>query len=205
MKEKIKNLREKYLPYDGQTLRRLAIAASIMFAFVLVWALVFKLGNETILITNYQNLKALTLEERIMWDIVPFNYRGEGEYKLRLISDTVLNCFVFAPFGVLFCYTFKKRSILRNVAICLGFSVLVEALQLATMLGNPATEDLITNTAGALIGYGLYHLIFKRISIKNSIRIAAAANAIFAAISVFAIISLSLASETIWGIITGTL
>ncbi len=205
MKEKIKNLREKYLPYDEQTLRRLTLSATVMLAFILIWALVFKLGSEIMLVRNYTNLKDMTIEERIMWDIIPFNYSPIKGTFASLFMDTVLNCFAFAPLGVLLCYVFKKRSILRNAAICLGFSVLVEALQLATMLGNPATEDLITNTAGALIGYGLYHLIFKRISTKNSIRIAAAANAIFAIISVFAAITLSLASETVWGIITRTL
>ena len=145
MKEKLKSLREKYLPYDEVSLRRLALATTFMFSWILVWALVFKLGNEVLLVGNYTNLKDMTLEERILWDLIPFNYRGEGEYKLKLIMDTVLNCFVFAPLGVTFCYIFKKVNVWRNAAICLAFSIGVELLQLVTILGNPATEDLITN------------------------------------------------------------
>ena len=46
MKEKLKSLREKYLPYDEVSLRRLALATNFMFSWMIVWALVFKLGNE---------------------------------------------------------------------------------------------------------------------------------------------------------------
>ena len=205
MKEKLKLAREKYLPYDEATLRRLSIIAIAMFAWILIWALVFKLGSEILLVGNYTNLKDMTIEERILWDLIPFNYRGEGEYKFKLIMDTVLNCFVCAPFGVLFCYAFKKKNVLRDAAICLGFSIFVESLQLITTLGNPATEDLITNTVGCFIGFGLYHLIFKRISVKNSVRTLAVVNTLLVVASIVAIVTIGMAWETIIGIITRTI
>ena len=205
MKEKIKNLREKYLPYDEATLRRQALATTFLFSWILIWALVFKLGSELLLVGNYTNLKDMTIEERILWDLIPFNYRGEGEYKLKLIMDSVLNCFVFAPLGVTLCYVFKKVNVWRNAAICLAFSVGVELLQLATILGNPATEDLITNTVGCFIGFGLYHLIFKRISVKNSVRTLAVVNTLLAIVGIVALVTLVMSGETIIGIITRTL
>ena len=205
MKEKIKNLREKYLPYDEATLRRQALATTFLFSWILIWALVFKLSSELLLVGNYTNLKDMTIEERILWDLIPFNYRGEGEYKLKLIMDTVLNCFVFAPLGVTLCYVFKKVNVWRNAAICLAFSVGVELLQLATILGNPATEDLITNTVGCFIGFGLYHLIFKRITVKNSVRTLAIVNTLLAIVGIVALATLVMSGETIIGIITRTL
>lgn len=205
MKEKLKSLREKYLPYDEVTLRRQALATTFLFSWILIWALVFKLGSELLLVGNYTNLKDMTIEERILWDLIPFNYRGEGEYKLKLIMDTVLNCFVFAPLGVTLCYVFKKVNVWRNAAICLAFSVGVELLQLTTILGNPATEDLITNTVGCFIGFGLYHLIFKRISVKNSVRTLAVVNTLLAIVGIVALVTLVMSGETIIGIITRTL
>lgn len=205
MKEKMKSLREKYLPYNEATLRRQALATTFLFSWILIWALVFKLGSELLLVGNYTNLKDMTIEERILWDLIPFNYRGEGEYKLKLIMDTVLNCFVFAPLGVTLCYVFKKVNVWRNAAICLAFSVGVELLQLATILGNPATEDLITNTVGCFIGFGLYHLIFKRISVKNSVRTLAVVNTLLAIVGIVALVTLVMSGETIIGIITRTL
>ncbi len=205
MKEKLKSLREKYLPYDEVSLRRLALAATFMFSWILIWALVFKLGSEILLVRNYTNLKDMTLEERILWDFIPFNYSPvKGTFE-SLFMDTVLNCFVLAPLGVTFCYIFKKVNVWRNAAICLGFSMGVELLQLITILGNPATEDLITNVVGCFIGFGLYHLIFKRISVKNSVRILAIVNVLLAAASIFALVTTAMAGDTIVKIISRTL
>ena len=197
--------RKNFLTYDEKTLKSLVLSAAIMYFCLLIWALVLKLGNETILLNLYTNLKDMTLRERIMWDIVPFNYRGEGAYKLKIIVDTALNCIVFAPFGVAFGYLFKKTNVLRDAALCLGLSLLVELTQLATMLGNPATEDLITNTVGYFIGFALYHLVFKRLSVKHSVRFFAVINAVFAAIAVFAIATTADSAELIYGIVTRTL
>lgn len=202
---RLKSVREKYLPYNEKTLRRLVAAAMIMYSWILIWALVFKMGNETILKNLYANLKDLTLKERILWDIIPFNYRPEEGRLANLIMDTVLNCFAFAPFGVFLSYVFKKSNVLRDFLICFGFSAFIEILQLVTMLGNPATEDLITNTFGYFIGFGLYMLLFKRLSQKHTVITAVIVNIIFAVASVYAIVSTVGAAELIFKIATKTL
>lgn len=202
---KLKEIREKYLPYNDVTLKRLVISATVMYLWLIIWALVLKLGRESILIGNYTNLKDMTLTERIMWDILPFNYRGEGLYRTKIIMDTVMNCFVFIPVGVAFGYLFAKKNILRDIAICLGFSLLIETMQLITMLGNSATEDLITNVIGGIIGSLLYRILFIRLSVKNSIRLLSAVNLIFAAVTAFSLITTVGASEIIFKIITRSL
>jgi glycopeptide antibiotics resistance protein len=201
----IKKLQEKYLPYNETTLKRLAFAATIMIGWILIWALVFKMCDNQLLGMAYANLKDLTPMERIMWDIIPFNYRGTDYWIMRQKIDTLLNCFVFAPYGVLFCYIFKKKNILLNAAICFGLSLFIESLQFATMLGNPATEDLITNTLGCFIGYGINALIFERMSVKTKIIICTAANLICIGGVIYSLITLVGATDTIWGIITRTL
>ena len=202
MKEKIKFIREKYLPYNEKTIHRLVMATIIMFSWLLIWALVFKLGSEILLFRNYTNLKDMTLEERILWDIIPFNYRGTDYWKLRQFIDTILNCFVFAPLGVALCYVFKKQNVWRNALICFGFSLLVEMLQLFTTLGNPSTEDLITNVVGCFIGFGIYRLIFQRLSVKQNVKFWAAANVLLVACTIFSLITTIIAAELIFGIIT---
>ena len=191
--------------YNETTLRRLAVSATLMYVWVLIWALVLKLGNAEMLTGNYINLKQLTVKERLAWDLIPFHYRGEGAYKTKIIVDTVMNCFVFAPFGIVFGYVFKKRNILRDVAICLGFAVLIEFLQFITMLGNPATEDLITNPIGYFIGLAFYALIFKRLSVEQSVQVAVATNVVFGGVTVFSLITLIHSADVIFRIITRTL
>lgn len=205
MKEKIKNIREKYLPYDEVTLRRLALTTTFMFSWILVWALVFKLGSELLLVRNYTNLKDMTLEERILWDLIPFNYspfRGTFE---NMLMDTVLNCFVLAPLGVVLCYLFKNVNVWRNAAICLAFSVTVELLQLITTLGNPATEDLITNVAGCFIGFVIYQILFKRLSIKRNVQFFAVANLLLFLVTIYSLITTVNAMDIIIKILTKTL
>lgn len=191
--------------HDEAILSRLAISAAVMYVWILIWALVLKLGDEGMLVNNYENLSELTARERLEWDLIPFNYRGDRGYKSKLILDTVLNCFVFAPFGIMFGYVFKKRNILRDVAICLGFAVLIEFLQFITMLGNPATEDLITNPIGYFIGLAFYALIFKRLSVEQSVQVAVATNVVFGGVTVFSLITLIHSADVIFRIITRTL
>ena len=181
------NAQNKFISYNEITIRRLALSALVMYIWILIWALVLKLGDAQTLIRNYQNLSVLTLKERIMWDLIPFNYRGTDYWMSRQMIDTILNCLVLAPLAVAFQYLFKKRNILRDAAICLGFSLLIESIQLATILGNPATEDLITNTLGCFIGIAVYHIIFKRLSVKGSVRFLAIVNVVFAAVVIFSI------------------
>ena len=146
----------------------------------------------------------MTALERIMWDIIPFNYRGEGMYRTMLVVGTVLNCFVFVPFGVTLSYVFKKRNILRDAGLCLGFSLLIESTQLLTPFANPATEDLITNTFGYFVGLGIYYLLFRRLKTKINVRIALVLNVIFAAVVVYSLITYIGSAGLIFKLLTRT-
>ena len=203
--ERARKARERFLPYDEQTVRRLAFAAIVMLSWIMVWALVLKLGSEIMLVRNYYNLKDMTLEERILWDIIPFNYRGDDYWKMRQFIDTILNCFVFSPLGVMLCYVFKKPSLALNALVCFGFSLCIEVLQLFTTVGNPATEDLITNLLGCFIGYGIYALIFKRLTEKQNVRCFAVVCVVLGLGVLFSFVTVALAWDTIVGIATGIL
>ena len=119
--------------------------------------------------------------------------------------DTVMNCFVFVPIGVALGYLFKKTNVLRDAALCLAFSLFIETIQLITMLGNPATEDLITNLVGYFIGFALYRLLFARLSTGHSICLLSVVNITFAIVTVFSLVTTVGAAELILKIITRTL
>ncbi len=202
---KIADLRSEYKYNNQLALHRLAVACAIMFSWLLIWALVFKLGSEILLVRNYSNLKGMTFEERIMWDLIPFNYRGTDYWKMRQVIDTVLNCFVFVPLAISLCYAFEKKNIFRDLAICFGFSIFIEAAQLFTTLGNPSTEDLITNVAGCFIGHFIYCLILKRLSLRKSVIVFNTACIVISLAVVFSLVTTGMAAELILKIITKTL
>ena len=196
------SLREKLLPYNDTTVRRLALFCSISFLWLLIWALVFKLCDEEMIVRNYTNLKNMTIKECIEWDLIPFNYRGEGDYKIKQMITTVLNCFVFAPFGVLLPLAFKKVNVLRDAGICLFMVTTIETLQLLTILGNPATEDFITNVAGYFIGLAFYLLVFKRLSTKHKTVFFSIVNIIFALAVLYSLFTYISTADLIYQILT---
>ena len=197
--------RERWLSHNKLTVKRLAVACAIMFSWLLIWALVFKLGSEILLTRNYSNLKDMTFMERIMWDLIPFNYRGTDYWKTRQFIDTILNCFVFAPLGISFCYIFEKKNVFRDALICLGFSLFIESMQLITVLGNPSTEDLLTNVAGCFIGHLIYALILKRLSSRKSYVLLITVCTIFCFAVIFSLATTVIAYDVIYKIITKTL
>ena len=70
--------------------------------------------------------------------------------------DTVLNVLLFIPFGFFLPLMYRKYDRIRRIAFTgLLLSFAIEFIQ---MFGRGATDinDLITNTAGACLGYCLY-------------------------------------------------
>ena len=201
---KIRELREKYLPYEEKTVRKLCLSTTVIFIWLLIWMLLFKFAREDILIRNYTNITQLTLHERIMWDLIPFNYRGEPYWVMLQIITTILNGIVFAPFGVLFNFIFKKRNIFRDVVLCFGISLAFEVTQLLTVLGNMATEDLITNTFSYFVGLAIFYLIFNRLSVKANVIFFTAAHLLLFVLVAISIVTTIGAADTIWAILTKT-
>ncbi|MDE6950285.1 MAG: VanZ family protein [Lachnospiraceae bacterium] len=72
---------------------------------------------------------------------------------LAYIRNTILNILLFMPFGFLLPALWKKYRSLRTAAVSgLLFSMLIEMLQIFTFRLTDV-DDLITNTAGTVLGY----------------------------------------------------
>ena len=191
--------KESFFTYDERVLRREVIYATVLYVFILLWMLIFKFSNAEMLARNYKNLSELNLRERFLWDIVPF-YTRQNHTLQRL--EFVANSLVFAPFGVLLNYLFKKRCIIRDFALCVGFSMAIEVFQLYTLLGGFATADLIMNSLGYFVGLVLYYLIFKKRTVKTCIWTCRIANAIFLPLFIYALVTTLQNGELILSILT---
>ena len=191
--------KESFFTYDERVLRREVIYATVLYVFILLWMLIFKFSNAEMLARNYKNLSELNLRERFLWDIVPF-YTRQNHTLQRL--EFIANSLVFAPFGVLFNYLFKKRCIVRDFALCVGFSMAIEVFQLYTLLGGFATADLIMNSLGYFVGLILYYLIFKKRTVKTCIWTCRIANAIFLPLFIYALVTTLQNGELILSILT---
>lgn len=188
--------------YDERALRREVIYATVFYTFILFWIVCLKFGNAEMLARNYKNLSELTLEERFLWDIVPFYTRQN--HTLQWL-EFFANSLIFAPFGVLLNYLFKKRNIFRDAFLCFGLSLAIEVFQLYTMLGGFATADLIMNCLGYFVGLGIYYLIFKKRTQKTCIWVCRVFNFIFLVLFVYALVTTLQNGKLIVAILTRTL
>ena len=190
---------ETLFTYDQRALQREVVFATILYLFILLWGLCLKFSSAEMLARNYKNLSELNLRERFLWDIVPF-YTRQNHTVQRL--EFVANSLVFAPFGVLLNYLFKKRNILRDFALCVGLSLSIEVFQLFTLLGGFATADLIMNSLGYFLGLGVYYLVFKKRTTKTCIWTCRVANFIFLPLFIYALVTTLQNGELIISILT---
>lgn len=81
---------------------------------------------------------------------------------LRL--DFVLNIFLFIPLGFLCPLISKRYQCAKNTLLLGGgLSLAIEIAQLFTLYHATDIDDLLTNMAGALIGYGCFKILRKTI------------------------------------------
>lgn len=71
------------------------------------------------------------------------------------------NLILFAPVGALLPLVTGWEKLWKTTAIGLGFSVLIETLQLITHKGVFDPDDVILNTLGCIIGFGIYRAAAK--------------------------------------------
>lgn len=74
--------------------------------------------------------------------------------------NIILNILMFVPMGFLVPFVFPKmRSFLKMSLTGLGMTLLIEGIQLFAKQGIFEVDDILDNTLGAMIGYGIYVLL----------------------------------------------
>jgi glycopeptide antibiotics resistance protein len=87
-----------------------------------------------------------------------FDYPTMGEALLNLIGNTAM----FIPLGIVWPAVFKKLNTHGKViAAGFGVSLTIEILQLPFFDRATDVDDLLLNTLGFLVGYGIYLLVKK--------------------------------------------
>ncbi len=90
------------------------------------------------------------------------------QYKLRPLwsydnfelhsSEILMNIIVFIPLGFLIGFAFRRLGWWKIIFIGICVSVGIEFLQFVFKRGYSEIDDVIHNTMGRLLGYGLYYL-----------------------------------------------
>ncbi len=94
------------------------------------------------------------------YDLHPFwSYGAIEEGTVELLLENIMNVVVFVPVGILLGVGFSKWPFWKVVGAGCLLSVSIEAMQLMFKRGFAETDDVIHNTLGCMIGYGLYRLL----------------------------------------------
>lgn len=105
-------------------------------------------------IVGFPGITSLTVD--ITYNLIPFADIASGFE--RYIELSLLNILLFLPLGILLPFLWKEFRSLKNIILFgAGLSFVIEVLQLFTFRASDV-DDLIMNTGGTVIGYGLITL-----------------------------------------------
>ena len=96
----------------------------------------------------------------------PFHSVGTISENLKnsgLRSNFLGNILLFIPIGFLFPIATGKQKWYWTIGVGCSFSLIIETIQLITSLGYFDPDDIMLNTLGVVIGYGLWAIVHKRI------------------------------------------
>lgn len=98
--------------------------------------------------------------QEVQW--IPFEEVWGNIWELPLLVE---NCLLFVPFGILTPLTFYRFRNWKKIAkYAFLLSILIESAQYIFQCGKTEVDDVILNCLGAMVGYGLFVLVSKRIS-----------------------------------------
>jgi len=85
-------------------------------------------------------------------------YNGERHPDV-LLPQMIMNVVIFIPLGFLLGAAFINTTWWKTVIVGGTASISIELIQLFTNRGTAEFDDVMHNTVGCLIGYGLYKLL----------------------------------------------
>lgn len=95
-------------------------------------------------------------------NFLPVVYLLDYEIRREMLQNVIGNTAMFIPIGILWPGVFRKLDSHKKViAAGVGFSLTIEILQLPFFDRVSDIDDLLLNSLGFLMGYGLYLLVKK--------------------------------------------
>ena len=144
---------------------------------LLVWIILFKLG-----------FSLADLDQQRSINLIPFHYDTETAFHAK---EVINNMLVFLPVGVYL----KMLGVRTKHAALAGFAISLtfETLQFVLACGASDITDIITNTAGVLVGAVVYaaleHVVKPRMLHLAVNALAAAATFLLAALLVITVVA----------------
>lgn len=109
--------------------------------------------------------------ERRGHDFRPFwNYEAFLEGGEKLLPEIVMNVAVFVPVGLLLGCSFRRMKWWKVMMMGICVSGSIEVMQFVYKRGFAEVDDVLHNTLGCMIGFGLFSIVrygYERINKRN--------------------------------------
>lgn len=95
-------------------------------------------------------------ETRIWTDLLSF------DKVVHFLIFSILVVLMIVGFSKQYTYEWiRKRAVPLSLAISIGYGILIEAIQIPIPGRYLEGMDIVANTIGCFIGYGLFYLVYK--------------------------------------------
>ena len=93
-------------------------------------------------------------------NLIPFVNLFDYDSKRDLLLNMIGNVAMFIPSGIVLPIVYKRLDTFWKVLVAgAGISLCIEIIQLPFRVRATDIDDLVLNTVGVIVGYGLYSLI----------------------------------------------
>lgn len=136
----------------------LYIVFAIYCAF-LVWVILFKL-----------QFSLKEIEQTRSINFIPFYNDGKGTVEFH-ISEAIDNLLIFAPFGLLLAMMRRPKSLQTKFWLIPFVSLFFETMQYILSVGRSDITDIITNTAGGVLGIVVFFVLARLVKNREKLRL----------------------------------
>jgi glycopeptide antibiotics resistance protein len=147
--------------FTDTSMKLLSKTVFIVYILVLLWLVLFKFSYDIASVVLDHQTRSLHL--------IPFT---------SPLKEAVDNLIIFIPFGLLLSVNLPQITLWQKLAFVSIFSVTIEVIQFILAIGVTDITDVITNTAGGLVGLMLYDVSKKHVDRKRLDRFIVAGGAI---------------------------
>lgn len=146
------------------TVKRIVWTLFVLYILLLLFILFFSRVRNTF------GMAVFSKEHLSMVNLIPFSTVMEFFNRLQeqtinadiVIRNLAFNLFMFVPMGMALPVLFEKKfnRLWKVTLFVFSLVIFIEIIQFITFLGSADIDDLILNTAGAMVGYGIVRIKF---------------------------------------------
>lgn len=124
----------------------LATILFLIYLALMVWIILFKLQFS---ISDLDKVRSINL--------IPFHYDKEVGAAFHL-TEVFENFLIFVPMGIYLQMLLPRTKLYVKFMLIAGTSFLLETMQYILAVGRSDITDVLTNTAGGLLGLAVYSM-----------------------------------------------